>query len=543
MMYLFNKIVFSIKRDKDFLYLFFILSILTYGMLVFNLTLHADDWRVFQIDKFQFDWVVQLGRWLQRVIWTIFDDNYFVPVFSMAFLLFFIYLSSLLIFKTLKMGIVSFYVFVIMFSFHSILVEIVGFEMAHIPLGFAILFSSISFYFLIESLKLFLDKIFIKSLFNLLISSISLSFVASIYQPIVFISLQLVIFYIIYNLFMNKNILSKIVFLYITMVLLSIIFYIIEIKISLIIFDIQGLHVGSTYTFRLFSNFNIFVLYSFDLFKNFIFYEQYSIPLAVKYLFLFGLFYLIILSFQRLVIKNAIISLSLLSILIFSPFILGLLVNDVASFRPNALISIASLYAIIFSLLYELVKEKYKYIILILISYIIIIFIFQHNKISIMSITNNKRDFAIANRILNRIETSPNYSTIRELESYDLIVVGVGLQNISKGKVFNSISSFNKNTLGFNSIIPKDMNIISRDIGVFSLPFGQIEYIFKLLGSNDSLNYYNWTRLPKNYNKKLIIDKLKNANPWPSKDSVIEFKNGYILVLNDNYKKIINAKK
>jgi len=149
-----NKIFLEIKNDKIFLIFYFILIIIAYGFHMFNLTLFGDDWEAIQYNGYQYNWVVSIGRWMELVVWKLFSDNYFVPVFSISFFMLSIYIMAKLFFNAIKIeSKLTQYSFILLAALSPIFVEILSFKMLMINVSFGIIFAALSFVFFIKSVN------------------------------------------------------------------------------------------------------------------------------------------------------------------------------------------------------------------------------------------------------------------------------------------------------------------------------------------------------------------------------------------------------
>lgn len=495
---------------KDFLTLYFILCVVAYGTLAFNLDLHNDDWVAYWQTGFQYDWVVSLGRWLERFIWLIFDDNYFVPAFSLAFFLLCVWIFSFVTFRALEIeDNTALYIFTLIFAFSPILSEPLTYKIAQLDFAFALLFSAVSFWYIKKASIAPTKK---SAILPTVLGALFLSLTVSAYQPLALVVLQLSTVLTMVMLLRKQKAITPIVFA--LTALLGIAFYLLEIQWSLYFFDItlqeKGPYaIGQTKTY-----FELFLVHL----HHFLFEPQHLMPMVFKYLFLvtFGGLVLLLSFKSRKVLMPL-----LFVLLLITPFLLSLIAGIMA-LRYNAMIGLALLYAFSFSLLYLFVENtKLKRLLLAMSALIIFISIFEQNKASTIRLANNQRDLAIAQRMVDRIESNEAFDTFLERRILHLIVVGRTLTHLPHGRPFEE-----QNSEPFGgSVINVDAFRNGNKVVFKSM--------FRLLGYSDKIKtyIYNYPRFPKRFKQYGIEEKIKEAKPWPAPSSLIPFEKGYILVL------------
>ncbi len=521
-----EKIIKSIQDDYKFLILYGFLIIVAYGFHMFNLTLYGDDLFAYIYPKFQYTWVVSIGRWLTRIVWALFDDDYFVPVLSLTSLLFSIYFSAKLHFKALNIkNSYYLYIFVLIFAFSPVLVEITSFKMAHFTLSIAIILITVADYNFVKYLKT-------NKKYNLFIASFFLSLSVSLYQAVAIFSFQFLIILLMFEILHSQSLkfLKADVLKMIKFVLLGIFLYIIEVKLSLYYYDI-GVSSNQSYSIDVLLNMknishNLFLFR--DNLIHFLLYEQHFYPQVIKYIMLVSFFFLLVFVYSDIkkqkisVIAKIFIFFVLLLFLICSPFLIGI-INKTA-FRYNAIIPIATLYAaLITSLYYYVNKSKrnaFKEIVGIVILIVVFIFIFEQNKASTVRYANYSRDIHIANRMLSRIESNPHYAIMKKRNKCDLIIVGRRINSIiKKSKPFYSYSKGRMGT-----------SIINCD--TFTCQIQHIRELFRYVGIDESIKfryyfYKNINEIPKRFGlKSTDIDTIQK---WPAKGFLIPIKTGFVL--------------
>lgn len=526
----------TIREDRHFIYLFAFLSIIAYGTSSFNIIFFGDDWDSIHTANYQMDWVVTIGRWLQRFLWQLFDNNFYTPVFTISIFLISIYFSGKILSKTLALKTAnSMYVFILIFAFSPVLIEPTTFKMNHTVYSLGIFFSSLSAYFIsyIITQNLPLKK----KIMYILLGGASLSIAASTAQGTVFITLQIIFILLIKDLItkdLSAKQIAKYIYILFSVITVGIVFYIIELS---LMFSLLNLEVSSgdgdyslTSFHRDFSALFSGLKLGWDLMIHFLFYPQHFYPLATKILFLFAIVGILVISTQSISNNSDIkrttyimlLIVALMFVMLFSPFIIASLLNP-PRFRYNALVSIASLHGLFFALLIELTRtENIKKLCYSLIFLILAIFIFEHNKSSTIKVLLNFRDLSQANRILDRIESHPHFNALERRGSYRLVIVGKQMKHSSQGRVLNSQT---KGLMG-SSIV---------NCGVMNCQFRRLPSLFKLLGASKHIKMaFFYYALPKDINHKLFHGLINNKQPWPAQESLIPIKDGFALIIDDS---------
>lgn len=161
--------------------------------------------------------------------------------------------------------------------------------------------------------------------------------------------------------------------------------------------------------------------------------DQHLIPAFAKYIFLGSMVFLIAGAYRYRYLRHQchrdalivtlLVTLTVLALLVL-PWTLGL-IRTPNSYRYNGIVAISLVFAgiVVLAIDYQesqLLKSIGQLGALIL----ILIFFFQSNLASSVTYHVNRRDFAIANRILVRLESEPQFEKLWQRNSFDILLVG-----------------------------------------------------------------------------------------------------------------------
>ena len=76
----------SFEDINDFKFVFillFLLSIIAYGFLAFNLTLTGDDWVLIYEPMNHLGWFLLIRRWGNVILWFLFHNDVFAPALTL----------------------------------------------------------------------------------------------------------------------------------------------------------------------------------------------------------------------------------------------------------------------------------------------------------------------------------------------------------------------------------------------------------------------------------------------------------------------------
>lgn len=117
--------------------------LVAFGFNAFNLTLAGDDWTQLFNGNSQDEWILQIGRWTERIVWEVFDDNRFAPTFSLFLMLGCLIFSHLLMSYALRLPAIEAFLFTSISLFFPAWAEVVNFKTNHITVGFGWLFATL----------------------------------------------------------------------------------------------------------------------------------------------------------------------------------------------------------------------------------------------------------------------------------------------------------------------------------------------------------------------------------------------------------------
>jgi hypothetical protein len=125
----------------------FLISIVAYGFLAFNLILAGDDWMLIAEPDAMYDFNIRIGRWTNVVIWNLFFQNRFSPAFTLFACVSLLILSSLFLAHIVgARDPASVFMFSAALIFNPLLAEQLSFESNHLWFGFGVLFATIAAY-------------------------------------------------------------------------------------------------------------------------------------------------------------------------------------------------------------------------------------------------------------------------------------------------------------------------------------------------------------------------------------------------------------
>ncbi len=503
------------------------LAVLAYGAVAFTPSLAGDDWSALNEDRFQYDWAVRVGRWVQRILWAAFEDNRAMPVLTLTTMMGLLLFSALLLLKAMRLQRLSARtIFVAVFMVFPFWAEPVSFKMAHVNIGVGVFAAVLSGLAMQRALAAWQTK-HRRSLAMFLLWAILLfSIAVSCYQPMAavvvmsFALTQLARIYVAPNdeATAGAPILLSMLIL---VPILGLALYTLEVQLARQLAGVSGVTHGSySMMASLVSSWAEMrqVLWrSGTVLTRFLTGAHHLFPRLPKFAFLAAVVALVWCTFRAPQERRP--TLAILGMVLFiSPWCLGLVRVPDNSFRYNALLPVALTYAGVFALAVEWVKLPFVRSLLQLMSVVsIALFVMQQNLASTTLAALNRRDFDIGSRMLARLESAPN---AKRALNRDLIeVLPLGFLKVSARRPFRSSS------------VTGPLSWSITECGVFNCQPGRLPQLFELLHSGPQ-HFVATTYAARSVEVQQEIDALRAAGAyWPASGAVRILSDGVVLVL------------
>jgi hypothetical protein len=422
---------------------FWVLAFIAYGFIALNHTIAGDEWESFQTSTTHWggEWSFAQGRWMVPFIWTVLDDNYLAPTFTLALFVLAETLSFLLAGRVI--GLVDrFSVFALLaisalFPFWA---EVVNFKLLHGPFSFGLPMSCLSG---AAGWRAFLAlrsdsrrQAVLWGVFAALFFSLAASIDQSLSQfgAIVFLGTALNRIAFRAGEPPSATEICQTFGVLISVTVLGIAFYAAEVVITQSIAEICGYAVPTLppiYELKesLVSNWSelSIVLDRFRTFLlSFLFYANHLFPIFPKIMFLlvFGYVVYYFITHFPPSFNRWLLFVTCMSAILIAPWSIGLIrIPD--SYRYIAVCSASLFYGVVFGIANDhYTTQAVKTALRIATISVIIVFMFQQNESSLVTYANNRRDFAITNRLLMIIEQSTGYSGIDREKPVYLLLYG-----------------------------------------------------------------------------------------------------------------------
>jgi len=544
----------NLKDLNDFKFIFlilFLLSIVAYGFIAFNLTLSGDDWRLIYDPLDHVEWFLSIGRWGNVLLWFLFHNDVFAPALTLflscGLIIFSGYTACKLFSLRNKFDCL---LFISLFLFSPILAEPFNYKHYHIGIGVSVFLAVLSLYFI---KRVFEEKTSLKSILlskYLIYAVLLLTFSFGIFQGAALLFLCAAFAFLLFRLLKLKQIQTVLrgVFIILSVGLFSVFLSLGITKIIQILCKISPTE-EIYYEFSLVSSFSDIVFTVnrfFSHFHQFLFRDQHLWPLSIKIIFLvfLGIFVasflyqLKISKFHskkhiKLNILRALFFLLLLCCFFISPWLLGLIRMPENSYRYNALLGLIIIYPFIIIMTIKLIKNvKIRFVLKILAVYIVISFMLFQNVASLATYTTNLRDLHLASNILSKVEILNERHDFKRLY------------------IFGNINDKTKYPFKY-SVMGKlaPMGTSAVEWGVLNNQIFRLEHLMGLISYRDkndfigvNFNSITWKLLlqatqNKDENKKKLLEECKKSEIWPSKRSIVFIDENVIVFLD---KKSIN---
>ena len=518
----------DLNNFKFVFLLLFLLSIVAYGFLAFNLTLTGDDWSLIYEPLGHVRWFLSIGRWGNVLLWLLFQKNIFAPALTLFMSCALFIFSGYTACKLLDIrNRFDRLLFISLFLFSPVLAEPFNYKHYHIGIGVSVFLTVLSLYFI---RKVFEEKTNLKSIISskyLIYSILMLTFSFGTFQGAALLFLCATFAFLLVRMLKEDKIqtLVRVSLIIFSIGLISVFLSLVITKIIQILYNITPTE-EVYYEYSLVNSFSdiVFTVKRFlSYFHQFLFRDQYLWPLSIKVIFLIFLLTFLtsfILRLRKQTKFNIIKSLFFLLLLILffvSPWILGLLRMPGNTYRYNALLGLIMVYPFIIIYTIKLVENtKLKFILRILSVYIVISFMLLQNVASLSTYTNNLRDLHMATNILSRVEMLNENNDFKKLY------------------IFGNVKDRTKYPFRYEKIGKiRPMNSSSLERSILNAQIFRLEHLMGLISFRDKedfigveTNSITWEFLLRvtrsnDENKKKFLKEAQKSDIWPKKNSIV----------------------
>lgn len=543
----------NLEDLNDFKFIFiilFLLSMVAYGFLAFNLTITGDEWRSVYEPLDNMRWFLTIGRWGNVLLWHLFHNNVFAPALTLflacALFIFSGYIGCKLFSIKNK---IECTLFISLFLFSPILAEPFSYKFYHIGYGVSVFLVMLSLYFI---KKIFNEKnnlrsiILSKYLFYIILM---LTFSFGTYQSaaLLFLCTSFALLLIRFSKLSKIRTLIKEALVIFSFGIISIVLSLLISKLILIICKISPTS-AEKYTFGFINSISdlLYTLERFlSYFSQFLFREQHLWPFPVKLVYLvflvvfstLFLFHSKIIKFHSIKVREFkpvkfLFFLLFLCLFLISPWILGIIRIPPNSYRHNALLGLIMVYPFIVVYAIKMINNiKIKIGLRVLAIYIVISFMAFQNVASLATYTSNMRDMHVASNILSKVEILNNKSDFKRL-----FLFGTTVDRDKRPFRYGVRGGL------------KPMGTSAVEWGVLSSHIFRIENLMRMVSFRDKNDFVGVTtasiswrlilRLTKNRreNKKILLKKVQESDIWPSNKSVVFMNENVIVFLDQDSK-------
>jgi Glucosyl transferase GtrII len=426
----------SLLEERAVISIVVILSLCAYGFLAVQHTVAGDEWAAFHLTDYQDVWSIQIGRWMAPLVRHILADNALAPTVTLSIFIFGQLISFLICVRVIGLK-DSFAVFGLLATtmFFPFWAEAVNFRLLHGQLALGLLFS-VSYGAVGWRAFRFLacDRNLMVGILLTGLGAIFFSFANSLYQGVGQFGLILIFAAAINRLVLaappiGAKQISVLVIVVAGIILFGSAMYALEVAATQWIFKIppaSGDYALSESVVGTIPEMTENVRRALAYMGAFLFYPTHLFPISTKVIFLAVLTTVIstvIIFSQGAWLKFGLALICLLGIFA-APWAIGL-VRTPNSYRYLAIISASLCYGAIFGLALEhcripLIRGALQLGTIA----VVLIFVFQQNMASVITFENNRRDVAVTNRLLARIENLPEYRLIDRSQPVTLVPVG-----------------------------------------------------------------------------------------------------------------------
>ena len=442
-------------RDASQLWTIYAAAVLlAYGFAMFNLVLVGDDWQALQAN-FQTDFVISIGRWMDAIIWYVAnDDNFAAPLtLSVLAAAYFVFAAACCLCLGMKRrhSYLIFACVLLCFPFNA---EPFAFKNMHLVFAFAVISATVSGIMMVRAYELLIGGQAAKS--GALGAGAPAAFALSgaAYQTHALLAAALVLARSVGMLREPRQgaqprSIALLLGFSALIVGPGILLYFASAQVASRLTGIP-LKAGGKYAIvdsfvtswhELFRQ----IYYGLILFRDLLFQTQHLFPLATKLVFLLmtaALVAVVAFDFDnpsdfwqrkgtaaRDGMMKAAVLVGVVALLFLAPLSLGAL-RQVSQYRYNNLIGVAVPYAIVFSMLFDILRDaRFRMVVATMSIAVIAIFIFEQNRASITSFLLNRRDLTVAGQMLDRITADPAFAPFAAKGEATILFYGRRLEN------------------------------------------------------------------------------------------------------------------
>lgn len=525
------------RRLAPHLWVYALVVVVAYGLEMFNVLLSGDDWEALQVDGYQYQWVVAIGRWMQVVVWWLAEDNAFAPaltlgVLAAAYLCVALVLAQCLGLKR-DFSKVALAALLVTFPLNA---ESFSFSLLHLPLALGLVCAGGATLLLVAGQQAITqgERRQAWAYGGVTVPLVMLA--AACYQPAAIFVVSGILLRAL-ALLRSSTSLSEMrrsvggLLAYAAMAITAgVIAYGLSVH---IVAAMAGVSLNQDGLYAMTGSLNgsladwgkgvgggVAVVADLLLSPHHLFPPVAKVVLVAALALAAGLYG------GRGALWRLPAFIVLLAALLLAPASLGM-VRNVGNYRFNSLIAFAVPMAGLVALVVdEAAAPTRRRLMASMAVLLVAVFAFQQNRASVSTLLLNRRDMAIAGRMLARIDAVPGFASLAEQGQVDVVVVGRVLeQRHDLGRPF-SPKSHGRVTHLDNSVV---------DCGVFNCQIQRLESAVRLI-SEHRVNYRFrvWPEVPSALSpagREDLARRIAQAHPWPAPDAVIEADGVVVLIL------------
>jgi Glucosyl transferase GtrII len=518
-----------------------IVVLAAFGFAMFNLTLQGDDWISLHQPDFLYKDVLSAGRWMYWVFWSLADNNSFAPPLTIALLCTTYLIAAVIL--ALCLGLEhrgSVLICACILVCFPVNAEQFSFKLNHLGLSFALLMSSAAGLVMAQGYELLEAHDWRMSLVFGLASAVMFTLSAATYQPV---ALFAVSFALARLLAFSRAPGDAGTLLLRVAQLAAFGSGVISVGLGLYWTSAHSaswitgvpLNRGNSYaiTDNLVTNWKELwqqARIGFDVLYDLLLVPQFLFPLLLKLMLLASLAYLVFLFSRRnnkargrihpnsetahAPITRVAVVAGTMMLLFITPLSIGML-SKFPIYRYNNLIGIAIPYAVVYGLLYDMAPSRAgRMMAAAVASLTIAVSAFEQNRAAVTNFLVNRRDFAIADRMLQRVSSNPAFAPYAA-DGHAVIVFYGTLEDRDLPRPFS---------VDHRGLSPA-INRPKVDCGIFNCQLNRVGYLFRLM--SESRMHYTvvlWPDLPSAISaeaRRDVMDRIKAVHAWPAPDAVI----------------------
>lgn len=528
------------------LWVYALVVLVSFGTEMFTLTITGDDWNALIYDHHQDRWVVSIGRWLQMVVWRLTDDANPAPALSLAilaaaYLATAVVLSEML-FITNRVATLILAAALVTFPIN---VEAFSFQLAHLHLAVGMVCAMMGAATTVLAHEAWLQNHRSNAMLLAVPGALGLALACADYQSLAGFWAAAILARALGHVLCEswspslRRSLSNLLIFALLCGICGMVLYAISVRAVAFALDIPLMATGRyAVTNALVSTWEELSqswARSFKIFLNVMFFGQSGYPYALKLLFLAALAYLAVeplwrnrFRWGRGALVESILLFAIVTTMVVIVFALMLPIKN-GFLRYNNMTSLAIPQAIVFALLYIRPKgQRLQAAVVGALTLSICAFSYTQNRASMAGMLNNQRDMAILNRLLERITSNPDFSTLAQRGPVKLIV-------------YRPLKYLRLLPRPFMADAPRagqSFNASVVDCGIFNCHVQHVHEAIKLVKeSGVSYQMWQWPNKPEeplppgiSADEAAFLDaRLKSMPTWPLSGSVV-FEKDYVLV-------------